>query len=81
MIHDKLVPFGIMLVFAGVIIIILGSLLSVGKGKDKAGAKSAGIVFIGPFPFGWASDKQTFYTLLAVTLVFFLLWLVFFRRM
>jgi len=80
MIPDKVVMFGVIIVFIGVLLIVLGSVFSTAKGKDKASVKSAGIVFIGPIPFGWASDKQTFYALLAFAVVILSLWFFFFRR-
>ncbi len=71
--------FGVIVAFIGILLIILGSVFATVKGKDRVSVKSAGIVFIGPIPFGWASDKQTLYILLGATLLFALLWLLFFR--
>ncbi|MEK6835953.1 MAG: DUF131 domain-containing protein [Nanoarchaeota archaeon] len=62
--QDKLILMGIILIFLGFIIIIASSLI-----QAKTNVKSAGVVFIGPFPIGYASDKIMFYILIALTLV------------
>ena len=74
----KLVPIGIIFVFLGVLLIVIGSLFSTFRGKTDM--KSAGVVFIGPIPLGWASDRQTFYTLLAFAVVILDLWFFFIRK-
>lgn len=78
---QKLIAIGILFLFIGIILVFAGSLYATIKGdKEKGGVKSAAIVFIGPFPFGWASDKDMFYILLAIVIIFTILWLTFFRR-
>lgn len=77
--YDKFVFLGTALVLIGIILIFFGSAFAAFKGS-KTSVKSAGVVFIGPIPFGWASDKQMFYILLALAVVFLLVWLAFFRR-
>ena len=79
---EKLITVGIMLLFLGIILIFIGSLFQIVKPSktNKSEIKSAGIIFIGPFPFGWASDKQTFYMLIVVGIIMILVYFVFFRR-
>lgn len=77
---EKLVTIGSVAVIAGILLIIIGSLAQQGKGSKKTEIKSAGIVFIGPIPFGWASDKQTFYALLMISIAVFLFLIVFLRK-
>lgn len=80
MLNDRLVPLGVALVFIGVIMIVIGSFFASAK-DSKTKVKSAGIIFIGPIPLGWASDKQTFFMLLGVALLALAVWLLFsFRR-
>ncbi len=80
---ERLITLGTIAVFVGIILIFIGSLLQATKPSKtgKAEVKSAGIILIGPFPFGWASDKQMFYTLIAIVVIMIILYLLFFRRM
>ena len=57
---------GITLIFLGVIILFISSIYS---SNQKTNIKSAGIIFVGPFPLGWASDKKMFYLLLILTII------------
>ena len=53
----------------GLIFIFLGIIILFASSIQKTNVKSAGIVFIGPFPFGWASDEKMFYLLLILTII------------
>lgn len=70
--HEYLILIGIGLVFLGIFIIILASVLSA-KSKVEYG----GVVFIGPFPvFGVASSKELMKLILiisAILIIFFAL--------
>ena len=57
---------GITLIFLGIIILFASSLQ---LSNQKTNVKSAGIIFIGPFPLGWASDKKMFYLLMILTII------------
>ena len=57
---------GIALIFLGMIILFTSSIYS---SNQKTNVKSAGIIFVGPFPLGWASDKKMFYLLLILTII------------
>ena len=62
---NNLYLYGIILIFLGIILIIASSLI-----QAKTNFKTGGIIFIGPFPlFGYASDKQMFYILIALTIL------------
>jgi len=67
---ESLITIGIILLFIGIMFIIIGSLSQSGK----TDVKSAGIIFIGPFPMGWASDKKMFYILIGLTILTFITW-------
>ena len=78
---EKLITVGTIAVIVGIVLIIVGTMMGYTKAaKGKTDVKSAGIIFIGPFPLGWASDKQTFYLLLTITAIMLIFYLVFFRR-
>lgn len=75
----KLVELGIIMVFVGVLLLFLGSFTQIKKGEQGA-VRGAGGIFIGPFPlFGFASDKQMFYALIALVSVLTILFLIFGR--
>ena len=62
---NNLILLGIILIFLGFIMIITSSLMQL-----KINAKSASIVFIGPFPiFGYAQNKVIFYILVILTIL------------
>lgn len=64
---------GIALIFTGILFILISSIYSAIKGQSDV--KSAGGIFIGPFPlFGWASDKKMFYILIALVILMFIIW-------
>ena len=75
---SKLITYGIVLVFAGMVLLFVGSFLTAMSGtKEKPQVRTAGGVFIGPFPlFGWASDKKMFYTLMVVMVVLALVYVL-----
>lgn len=73
---NNLALYGIILIFLGIILIIASSLT-----QAKTNVKSVGIVFIGPFPFGYASDKSMFYILFGLTIVLIIIfYLINFKR-
>jgi len=63
---------GIILVFIGILFIIISSVYTSFKGKTEI--KSAGVIFIGPFPIGWASDKKMFYILSGLIIMSLIIW-------
>lgn len=74
---EKMIYIGILVLFIGILLIFIGSLYTAIKGESKANVKSAGIVFIGPFPlFGWATSKKMFYILIALAIVMFIFWFI-----
>ena len=76
--QSQIIGLGMMLVFIGIIIIIAGSFFGA---KEKANVKSAGIVFIGPFPIlGWGSSKKMYYTLMVLGLILFFVFYFLFRH-
>jgi len=71
---ESLISIGLILLLIGFIFIVIGSFSSTIKGNTDV--KSAGIIFIGPFPIGWASDTKMLYILIVFTILMILLWFV-----
>ncbi len=55
---------GLVLLIAGILVIIIGSLLGT-KSDVKIGVGG----FIGPIPFGWANDPRLMPWIIAITMV------------
>ncbi len=72
---ERMVLLGFALVFVGIIVIMLGSVLGA---KGKSGGSSGFAVggFIGPIPFGWATDKPLLYAVIALSVIMFLIFMV-----
>lgn len=70
--QEKLFLIGIGLIFLGVFLTMVAVFLS-GTGKVEGG----GIIFIGPIPIGAATNKEILYLLIFVSIVFFVLFLLF----
>jgi len=69
---SKLILFGIVFLFIGIILLFLGSFQNA-----NSNVKAAGGIFIGPFPvFGFFSDKKMFYILLIFAIVAFVLFYI-----
>ena len=77
MVIERLMPLGIILIFIGMIFLFIAGFYQAYKGSNDI--KSAGIIFIGPFPIGWASDKRMFYVLIGFVIFVSILWIIFRR--
>ena len=62
---------GMIIIFIGIIIVIIGALSGVGKGESKFAI--GGI--IGFIPFGFSNDKKLFWTMLIVMAILFIFWI------
>jgi len=64
----------------GTLVILIGfALLFAGffiQNKGKAKVEGGGIIFIGPFPIGGATSERAFHILLAVSMIFFLFFIL-----
>lgn len=77
--QSQLIGIGMMLIFIGILVIIMGTFFGA---KEKANIKSAGIIFIGPFPIvGWGSSKKMYYALLILGLILFFFVMLFLRSL
>lgn len=75
---EYLMSIGLILLFIGFIFIIISSFSSTIKGDTEV--KSAGLIFIGPIPIGWASDKKMFYILIALAITTFIIFYLLTKR-
>ena len=73
--EEQLIPIGFLLIFVGIVIIMIGSLLSTSKSKTRVEWGFGG--FIGPIPFGAASRGDILKLIMIVSLFFFILFLIF----
>jgi len=66
---EQLISLGVITVFIGVVLIVIGGILSATKSKDKVGFAFGG--FIGPIPFGFANreDLLKFVIVIAVAIM------------
>ncbi len=78
MLSERIVLVGLGLVLLGIVMLVFGSLLS--AGKEKSSVRGGGIIFLGPIPLGFATDKKTLYVLLGFSIVVFVFWYFLLRR-
>lgn len=77
-----LIPAGMLFVFIGMVLIIIGGLFGAsGSGRQKnetsAGAKIAVGGFIGPIPFGFANDKRMMYFVIGLAFALIIVYVMF----
>lgn len=65
---NNLVTIGIMAIFAGIVLVMIGSLTS-GKSEVHVGVGG----FVGPIPFGFANSPQMLKIIVGVMAAFFLI--------
>ena len=75
-----LVPIGFILIFLGVGIVLVGSLLNQGQSDKSTTNKSKIHIgvggFIGPIPFGFANSRLALYMTMGAVAFFFIVWLI-----
>ncbi len=62
---EELIKIGLLLIFAGMLLTVIGALLSA-KGEDVKVAVGG---FIGPIPFGFANDTKLLVLVIALSLI------------
>ena len=67
-------PIGVLVVFLGMALIVIGALSSVKERETKTRVAIGG--FIGPFPFGFANDKTMLYFVMGLSLFIFISFIV-----
>ncbi len=74
---NKVLTLGLLLVFLGMIVIVMGTLLLVFKAsKGEAHVEGGGIVFIGPIPIVWGTSKNITQAMLILALAVSILLLI-----
>jgi uncharacterized membrane protein len=66
---EGLILLGFVLIFIGIFLIIIASLLGTEKGETKVAVGG----FIGPIPFGFANDKNMLYIAIVLTIIMLML--------
>lgn len=79
---EKLIPLGMIIIFIGFLLIIIGIISTIPKTKTQAKAHTKWAIggFIGPIPFGAWSDKKMFYLLLILMFVLAILTFFLFKK-
>jgi len=72
MVQENLVVIGFAVVFIGIILIVIGSLLGAKDSKVNFGVGG----FIGPIPWGFANSKEMLYLVIGISVVMFILFLL-----
>lgn len=62
---EFITPLGILLIFSGFALVVIGSLLS----SQKSNAKVAAGGFVGPIPFGFANSPQLLWIVIGITIL------------
>ncbi|MBU0461145.1 MAG: DUF131 domain-containing protein [Nanoarchaeota archaeon] len=74
---ESMILIGIFLIFIGFALVATGTILGAGTKETKGtNVKVAAGGFIGPIPFGFASDKQMFYILVGFMMFVMIMWVV-----
>jgi len=71
----RLIEIGILVVFIGMILMIIGSFLQAKPGEGKAKVAVGGL--IGPLPFGFANDKRMLLFVFGIIALFIIIQIVF----
>ena len=69
---NELVQLGVLLVFAGIIIIMVAFFLMFSKQKGEGRIQGGGAVLIGPIPVVWGTDKRWIFVAIALLLIIML---------
>ena len=75
---EQLIGIGILLIFAGFIIVFIGSFMAAKDTSTKTKVAVGG--FIGPIPFGFGNDKNLVWFVTILSLVLFIVWIFFSYR-
>jgi len=69
---NELVQLGVLLVFAGIIVIIVAFFLMLSKQRGEGRVQGGGAVLIGPIPIVWGTDKRWIFVAIALLLIIML---------
>ncbi|HEY4673176.1 MAG TPA: DUF131 domain-containing protein [Nitrososphaerales archaeon] len=69
---NELVQLGVLLVFAGIIVIIVAFFLMLSKQRGEGRVQGGGAVLIGPIPIVWGTDKRWIFVAITLLLIIML---------
>lgn len=69
MMVNELVQFGLLLTFAGILIIMVAFFLMFAKQRGQGKVQGGGAVLIGPVPIVWGTDKRWLFVAIALLLI------------
>ena len=72
--EERIVLLGFALIFIGMLVIIIGSLSGERGRNNTTGFAFGG--FIGPIPFGWATEKPLLYMVIAISIIMLLIFIL-----
>ena len=72
----ELVSIGIIVIFLGIFLVMIGILSGIAKQDPEVEAKGAGIVMIGPIPIIFGTDAGSVKTVMAMAIVLIILVLI-----
>ena len=72
----ELVSIGIIIIFLGIFLVMIGIISEITKSDSKVEAKGAGIVMIGPIPIIFGTDAGSVKTVMALAIVLIILVLI-----
>lgn len=75
---EQLILIGFIVAIIGILLIIVGNILSTIKYKDKFSFAFGG--FIGPIPFGFANRKELLYLIIALSVILIIAFLILGRK-
>lgn len=75
---EQLIPIGILIIFIGVAILVIGAILTTLKSKGKVEWAFGG--FVGPIPFGWATKEELLKLIIIISVIFLIIFLLINRR-
>jgi uncharacterized protein (TIGR00304 family) len=76
--NQQLITIGMLVVFVGIALVIVGSLIGA-KTADRTQSKVAVGGIIGFIPFGFGNDKRLVIAMIAITVLLFVLFAIFSR--
>ena len=72
---EQLISIGVIMILIGFVIVFLGTFMAAKETTSKTKVAVGG--FIGPIPFGFGNDKNFVWFVTILSLVVFVLWIVF----
>ncbi len=74
--QSNLLSIGIILIFLGFLLVVIGAL----SGSKTGESKIAIVGLLGPIPFGFGNDKRLFVITLAIAVALMIVWFILAKR-